>query len=82
MRDVADIASNNPKQTSYKSPDQEIEATRANRLEIKGTVASSKFSILAEKQQMPSKNFVGRFSHFVANFQPNLSLKHLYLVQY
>ena len=37
MRDVADFfASNNPKETSCKSPDKEIEAARANRLEIKG----------------------------------------------
>ena len=31
------FASNNPKETSCKSPDQEIEAARANRHEIKGS---------------------------------------------
>ena len=47
MQSLASFASNNPKETSCKPPDQEIEAARANRPEIKG--GFSKFSILAEK---------------------------------
>ena len=41
------FALNNPKQTSCKSPDQEIEA--AGRIALRLKVASSKFSIVAEK---------------------------------
>ena len=50
MWEVADVLLQvtRPEETSCKSPDQEIKAARANRLESKG-IASSKFSVLAEK---------------------------------